>query len=565
MTKIHYRWLIPSLIFLLVFPSVLHAGLFDNDEENWRRIFGEIKKINARLVSLEAGKLKGIETVQHDLIRQIEEIKNLIPDLQGTVEKSQSEMAGYVQSTNKKLGDIEASLKLEILKNLNQQLDSLNQQVSLQLGQQAQANEKFQGGLIGQFDQLKTHLAGDMDKFANVNKGFFQDMARTNSDTLTKVVEQLNAQNQTLDRVNGVIKSELIPAIIQENEKSRGLLLSEMTKANKSNQDAILNAFSSINAKNQKLVEILERSLKEGEVTRTNVELLSKNMGQTNDNVIRMHDDIVKLKDVMVQQIDSTSKALQGLTVQVAAGSQTMDQKIEGVNGNLRVADEKINKLAESFKGLHAQSVSSTATLASLKQGLDQIQGSSSLNGEKLNKLVTSSTEIATHTSKMNQSLQTVDQALHTIEGGLANVDLANQKLGKLIEILKTIATEQGKMTQVLAVQGEIKQATAQVLKTQTSLTKDQETLIQAQTAMKQAQSQMTAMQSDIKQSQEEIKRAQAQILKSQADIQRTQAETLKVQVDAKKELSDLSRKANVNISRNDAIRKTLADIEKKP
>ena len=93
------------------------------------------------------------------------------------------------------------------------------------------------------------------------------------------------------------------------------------------------------------------------------------------------------------------------------------------------------------------------------------------------------------------------------MDANQAQVDLANQKLAKLIDILKTIATEQAKMDQVLQGQGEIKTLVSQG--------------------------------------------GVDQVLQGQGEVLNTQQEM-------KEALADLRRKANVNISRNDDILKQI-------
>jgi len=99
-----------ALVAFIISSPAASAGLFDNDEQNWRRIFGEIKKINTRIVSLEMGKLKSLESSQQDLSRQIDEIINLIPNLQGTLEQNQAEVFGHFKGTNQKLGEIQSQM-----------------------------------------------------------------------------------------------------------------------------------------------------------------------------------------------------------------------------------------------------------------------------------------------------------------------------------------------------------------------------------------------------------------------------------------------------------------------
>ena len=51
---------IPGLFFLLlsifICGNKVNAGIFDDDEKNWERVFVELKKINSRLVTLETSK-----------------------------------------------------------------------------------------------------------------------------------------------------------------------------------------------------------------------------------------------------------------------------------------------------------------------------------------------------------------------------------------------------------------------------------------------------------------------------------------------------------------------------
>lgn len=544
-----------SIFFLvLVFSSqTASAGLFDDDKQNWRRIFGEIKKINARLVSLEMGKLKALKSAQQDLSRQIEDIKSLLPNLQGSVEQSQAEVSGYFKTTNQKLADIEMQIKLEIIKNVKQQLAKLDQQIASQLNRQKIANDQFQDNLAEKFRDLKSGMAADMENFAKLNQKNSQELARLTRDTLAMV----NTQKQSLDKTNEIIKSELIPQISTEMSKTSNALLASVSQARKENKEALRAGLSGIEAKNQKLLEVLERNLKEGEATRGNIELLSKNMGTTNKNVVLIHDDIVKLKDGMVQQMGTLSKGQQNLAVQVSAGSQKMDKQIEIIFRNMRVADEKINKI-----------ITSSSELATHSREL-AIQN---------NEMGQSITQLVTHSGQVNQSLKNVGQALQTIQGGLANVDNVNEKLTTLIGILKTIAAEQGKFAEVITGQSEIKQfqmelnqvqvkmsqAQAEMSQAQIQMGKNQGVINQTQLDEKQILEQTNQHQARILKAQEEIKSSQIQIIKAQGEIRSAQRQTLKTQFDVKRNLADLSRKANVNISRNDAIRKTLANLGKK-
>jgi chromosome segregation ATPase len=530
-----YKLQFTSVFFFIFvfFSQSASAGLFDNDEQNWRRIFGEIKKINARLVSLEMGKLKGMENVQRDLSLQLEELKSLIPALQGSVEQSQAEVSGYFKSNNQKLADIEKKLELELIETIARQLSKIEQQIAGQLGQQKTANDQFQANLAEKFSDLKGGMAADMENFAKANQKNSQELARYNSESLGKIVKQMNTQKQSLDRANEIIKSELIPTIIKQSEetslqvrteltKTSNALLLGMTQSSKDNKEALQTGLSGIEAKNIKLLEVLQKNLQDGETTKQNILLLSQNMATANDN-------IKKLRDGIALQIDTLVKDQQALALQLGAGSEKIDQKVNVVAEKLQMADEKISTL------------------------------------------VTSSNAIASQNEKVSQSLQ-------SIEGGMTNVNLVNDKLTALISILKTIAKEQGNFAGILSGQAAIKQSQlelnqaqvkisegqAAMSKAQFSMGKNQEVINKAQLSEKQTQEKMGQHQSRISKAQEEIKSAQVQILKAQEEIRSAQRLTIKTQKEVQKNLSDLSRKANVNISRNDAIRKTLATLGKK-
>jgi chromosome segregation ATPase len=290
--------------------------------------------------------------------------------------------------------------------------------------------------------------------------------------------------------------------------KTSNALLLGVSQASKDNKDTLLTGLSGIEAKNQKLLEVLQRNLKEGETTQQNILLLSQNMATANDNIKKLRDGIVLQMDILV-------KDQQALAVQLGAGSETIDQKVSVVAQNLQRADEKINTL-----------------------------------------LVTSS-ELTGQNQKVSQSLQ-------AIEGGLANVNLVNDKLTALINILKTIAKEQGKFAGLTTGQSEIKQSQVKISEDQAAMSQAQFNMGKNQEVINQAQLNGKQAQARVSKAQEEIRSAQIQILKAQEEIRNAQKLTLQTQKEVKKNLADLSRKANVNISRNDSIRKALATLGKK-
>jgi hypothetical protein len=125
---------------------------------------------------------------------------------------------------------------------------------------------------------------------------------------------------------------------------------------------------------------------------------------------------------------------------------------------------------------------------------------------KKFNKLIDLSSKLAVHSTELESSVtgQLKDSAQKE-DTRTTKVDLANEKLSRLIEILKAVVKEQAKLDPV-----------AKAL-------------------------------SDIQKKQKALQKAQAGFIKDQAAV--------------KEALADLRRKANVNISRSDDIKKTLGKL----
>jgi len=173
---------------------------------------------------------------------------------------------------------------------------------------------------------------------------------------------------------------------------------------------------------------------------------------------------------------------------------------------NLIVADEKTNKLAESLKALQVKNRVSNEALGALKAGLEQAGEFNKLADKKFNKLIDLSSKLAVHSTELESSVtgQLKDSAQKE-DTRTTKVDLANEKLSRLIEILKAVVKEQAKLDPVA------------------------KALI------------------DIQKKQKALQKAQAGFIKDQAAV--------------KEALADLRRKANVNISRSDDIKKTLGKL----
>lgn len=482
-----------AIFFLLILVSTAVAGIFDDDSENWRRIFGELKKINARLVTLETGKLKAMQRSQEEQLRNIEELKMIIPELRGAIEQNQAQAGNKMDDLSQRIGELESRIQAE------------QAEIKDQIRKQGRATNRLESGLAVQFEQLKTSMAGDMESFARTNQNNFKNLSNTNSASLEKIIEQLKAQNQNLNDVKKVFTADLIPAMAEQNEETRDALIAGLTELNEKSLNTMIAGFDEAESNNKKMIEILQLSLNEDMEAKNRVEFLGENLEKTGNNIILIQETLVKLRDILAGQMDTLAASQSNLETLV----ENDIKNTEIVHKNLGVADQKINALAEGFKALNIQTAAVTASLGTMKGDVAastaEVKAFTTQSESQLNNLLKSTKDLI---AKVGTQSGQANLSLKNIERQLKSVDVANEKLSKLIGILKSIVAEQGRIDKVL--------------------------------------------------------RGQTLLSKSHQGIKTTQAQIRKAQADAKKALSDLARKANVNISRNDAIKKSLADLKKK-
>ena len=450
------------LLLILLSPATAFAQLFGSDEENWKKVFLELKKINHRLVTLETVEIDSLKNHLENLLREIEEVKYTVPQLQGVVELNKSETLSGLNKTNAKLDDLTAEVKNQVLSKIHQQNKTL---------------ELFREG-----------LAQDMEKFEQTSKTNFQDFSVVNNKTLGQVVQQLEAQSATtkkgFDETIALFRKDVIPAMAEENQTNRKIIIAQLTQANKDTQKN-LETFSAKNQQlNQKLIEILQESLKQELETKPLLDAIKKDMEVIQKILVGTNQDIAGNHSVIAE----------------------VNKAMVITNKNLIVADEKTNKLAESLKALQVKNRVSNEALGALKAGLEQAGKFNKLADKKFNKLIDLSSKLAVHSTELESSVtgQLKDSAQKE-DTRTTKVDLANEKLSRLIEILKAVVKEQAKLDPV-----------AKAL-------------------------------SDIQKKQKALQKAQAGFVKDQAAI--------------KEALADLRRKANVNISRSDDIKKTLGKL----
>jgi peptidoglycan hydrolase CwlO-like protein len=102
--------LIVTLFALILFPTSVFAQLFGADDEDLSKIEFELKKFNTHLENLKDVDIKSLKVQQEDLLRQIEDIKQFLPQLLGVIDNNQNVSNSVSEKIIQKLDAIEERL-----------------------------------------------------------------------------------------------------------------------------------------------------------------------------------------------------------------------------------------------------------------------------------------------------------------------------------------------------------------------------------------------------------------------------------------------------------------------
>ena len=320
-------------------------------------MFHELKNINTRLDNLENDKILNLRYQLEDLLRQIEEMKQILPQLQGAVELNKSETNSKVKKLDSKISDLQAEIKHQVLHKVNQ-------------------HAKVLDSIMQDQKNLKEGLAQDMEQFGEVNKQNFQKFASTNEKNLQTIAQGLASLDVTtkksFENTKRLFISDVIPAMAKENQDSRAIILQHLSASRETNDKALEN----LSVKNQKLIDILGENLIQGAETKKQVEAINKNIDTVYKSVAAVNNNLV-----------------------------VMDKNITVNNKNLMIADEKMNKLAETLKALQIQHSASNESMATLNDNLVKIQAFDQLADKKINKIIENSTQMVTNANQLETSI----------------------------------------------------------------------------------------------------------------------------------------------------------------
>ena len=384
--------IILAIIFSLMLTQVSFFSKAEaGDEEYHKKILEALKRMNIRLVRLEANKMESLKSVQNSLLNQIMAMRTSIEQIQATGELNKSEMLASVEGLKNKILTVESHLKNEVM---------------IALDGQRQDNKRYQEQFSTALSQLKDSLATDMEGLSKANQQQFNVFSETNNKQLQQIVNALEDQNRKLLQTQALFKTDLIPALDTQGDETRRALVTELSQARAvqenffdSRHKQTLASLGTLQEKNKALIGVLKKIILIDETT-------SKNVDQTKKM-------IVILQEVLVQRMKNIAEAEANLKVH-------LDKGLIDIKGNQKKTTSQLERMVSSSDKLKKQST--------------QIEKSIQL----------SEANISSQSSQLGQSLgQRIDSAR-------AQSELSNEKLSRLIDILKSFAVEQEKIDKAL-------------------------------------------------------------------------------------------------------------------
>jgi len=401
------------LLFCAVAAAPASAQLFGSEAKNWEKVLVELKKINARLVTLHTRDLPTLHGNQADLKDQMDNVRGLLPALQGKMEESNTRQDQRFGQLDARIGQIETLVKGEL------ERQTVKQQAEL---------TGFKKDMVDKFEQLKLGLARDMETFAASNQKQFQGMKDQNDKAAAAMKLQLDKQadlsGKVIDHLGGILDA----GARQYQDLDRRL--DTLQQALATSQKTLAGGFSAIEANNKvvnantgTITEVLKKGFTEQEKIRLKVEALETALAKTGANVDMTRKAIGTLKEILDPKLDQLTRGQADFETRQGEARQMLTAGQKQIFDQL-AADQTRQKQTE----------------------------------EKFGKLVDSTQAIITHSGRTGEQ---ITQLVGKVEHNQGEVNLANEKLTKLIEILKTMAQDQQKLENLLKSDAEIRESLA--------------------------------------------------------------------------------------------------------
>jgi chromosome segregation ATPase len=583
-------------------------------------------ELNSKVDAMRSDMTTQVETLRSEVGAQVNAMGETVgsrvdaigKETSGYVDAMKNEMSTQVSTmrteTATRLGDLKNAMALDVEK-INQilaiDMDKINQSLT---ADRQKINQNMDLGL----ERINQNIAKNMEKIDQNNKESFKTLESNNSNSLVGVRTLLSTQNNLMSAQDKKIGEAitLLAELTKVDEGASQQTAQRQEAILNSHREALFAKFNEMDAGTKTMIDILSKGLEENQSVGVGVKDLNSGLTALNENITINRAAISKFKSIFDTNITNLVKSQGDIQTQ----NEKVVKNANLLNQNLHVAETKINKLAETIKTLYAQSAANAKTVATLQDQVSQITGIIGQTDKKFDTLIETTKLVLSHSQMMEQKL---DDVVLKVDGSSVSPDtsIADENYAKLIEILKTIASKQDNviqgvtahevsMTQILNVhEGNVKQALdvydnniAEALKAYSqSLTEYEGNLIQAwnvhdknttlgqadqallvesfKTAQEEIQKVLTEMNrntaevnrstNSLNMSTTELSRKTAEIGKKTAEIGKITSELVRTSASAgasqeeiKNTINDLRKKANVNISRNDDILKSLKKLQ---
>lgn len=458
--------LLASIAIIGISPDRGWSQLFGSDEDKWERVMMEMKKINSRLVSLKTTDLKNLEDSQNtlkqtqgEILAQIQGLQSIIPNIQGVVEQGNSDVNKHVSGFSAKLAELELSLRDELGGNNKTQTAAID-------GLRADVNSKVDemktlvDAIKVQVDALKLDMGNNVNTLRTETIARLGELKEAMATDREKIQGGMAGDVDRIDKnVTGgmdVINRNLVSAVDTITKSNKALLeeftakksdMPDQVDAIKKHEQNVLLRLTEIDAGTQKMIDILSENLAEGKAVKGGVESLNGKLLATNENININREAISKLKAIFDAQLADLKKGQVDLYTQ----NENSIKNSEVLNQNLLVAEGKINKVAETLQAFHLQNLSSAQGNATLQERFNQVITAINQTDEKFNQLIDATKQYAVNSAQINKKLD--DMMLKVEASQASSGGLTDEKVGNLITILRSIADEQGKIAHTVTAQ----------------------------------------------------------------------------------------------------------------
>jgi chromosome segregation ATPase len=463
-----------SFTILCLTPQHSFAQLFGDEEKKWERVLMEMKKVNSRLVSLKTKDVESLHSTQSKLqatqgevLSQIQALQTLLPNIQGVVEQSNSELGRKVSEVSAKLSDMEIYLKDELEKQNAGQAESsrqlsadLNSKVDAMSASMTAKVDVMSSNLTTQVDALRSEVGAQVNTMGETVGSRVDAIGKETSGYVDAMKNEMSTQVSTMRTETAARLGDLKSAMALDVEKINQILAIDMDKINQN-----------LTADRQKINQNMDLGLERiNQNISKNMEKIDQNNSGSLVGVKTMLSTQNNLMSAQDKKIGEAITLLAELTkVDEGASQQTAQRQEAMLTTHREAVFAKINEMDAGTKtmidilskGLE-ENQSVGVGVKDLNSGLAALNENITINRAAISKfksifdtnitnLVKSQGDIQTQNEKVVKNANLLNQNLH----------VAETKINKLAETIKTLyAQSAANAKSVASMQDQVSQIT---------------------------------------------------------------------------------------------------------